>query len=238
MLDGHDSADEERVVAGLVLVDDPGLDPAEGAVEKRAARRALPPLDAVPVSERRDAAGEMLGHGLLIAGKEAERETARVSQQLVHGRLPAHRDADEGRLERERERRPDGQPEPLAPVVHGQHGDAGRKAAQKRAKFVSDSRQGRRRLHPLGVDARLSLVPHIKQIEVGEAEGQLAEEYAAALGRAGKVFNIVKAMCLNPLVLNRSMALYQAIMFGPSELSRAERELLAVVVSTANDCHY
>ena len=93
-------------------------------------------------------------------------------------------------------------------------------------------------MHPVGVDARLSLVPHIKQIEVGEAEGQLAEEYAAALGRAGKVFNIVKAMCLNPLVLNRSMELYKAIMFGPSELSRAERELLAVVVSTANECHY
>jgi AhpD family alkylhydroperoxidase len=27
-------------------------------------------------------------------------------------------------------------------------------------------------------------------------------------------------------------------MFAPSELSRAERELLAVVVSRANDCHY
>jgi alkylhydroperoxidase family enzyme len=34
------------------------------------------------------------------------------------------------------------------------------------------------------------------------------------------------------------MALYAAIMFGPSELSRADRELLAVVVSVANDCHY
>ena len=68
--------------------------------------------------------------------------------------------------------------------------------------------------------------------------GTLADEYAAAIERAGKVFNIVKAMCLNPLVLSRSMALYQAIMFGPSELSRAERELLATVVSTANGCHY
>jgi alkylhydroperoxidase family enzyme len=45
-------------------------------------------------------------------------------------------------------------------------------------------------------------------------------------------------MCLNPGVLERSMALYKAIMFDPSELSRVERELLAVVVSTANDCHY
>jgi uncharacterized peroxidase-related enzyme len=81
-------------------------------------------------------------------------------------------------------------------------------------------------------------VPHIRLIEVDEATGALAAEYGAAIERAGKVFNIVKAMCLNPRVLNRSMALYAAIMFGPSELSRAERELLAVVVSTANDCHY
>ena len=81
-------------------------------------------------------------------------------------------------------------------------------------------------------------MPHIRQIEVDEATGKLAQEYEAALARAGKVFNIVKAMCLNPVVLNRSMALYKAIMFGPSELSRVERELLATVVSTANDCHY
>jgi uncharacterized peroxidase-related enzyme len=81
-------------------------------------------------------------------------------------------------------------------------------------------------------------VPHIRQIEVEEATGPLAEEYEAAIARAGKVFNIVKAMCLNPPVLKRSMALYKAIMFGPSQLSRAERELLAVVVSTANGCHY
>jgi uncharacterized peroxidase-related enzyme len=81
-------------------------------------------------------------------------------------------------------------------------------------------------------------VPHIRQIEVDEATGLLAKEYEEAVARAGKVFNVVKAMCLNPTVLNRSMALYKAIMFGPSKLSRAERELLATVVSTANDCHY
>ena len=90
-------------------------------------------------------------------------------------------------------------------------------------------------MHPV---RQTTTVPHIRLTDVDEATGPLAEEYAAAMGRAGKVFNIVKAMCLNPTVLNRSMALYGAIMFGPSELSRAERELLAVVVSVANDCHY
>jgi uncharacterized peroxidase-related enzyme len=81
-------------------------------------------------------------------------------------------------------------------------------------------------------------VPHLRLIGEDEATGELQGEYEAAIGRAGKVFNIVKAMSLNPETLHASMNLYRAIMFGPSELSRAERELLAVVVSCANDCHY
>jgi len=81
-------------------------------------------------------------------------------------------------------------------------------------------------------------VPHLRLIDEDEATGELKSEYDAALGRAGKVFNIIKSMSLNPRVLGASMGLYKAIMFGPSELSRIERELLATVVSTANDCHY
>ena len=79
---------------------------------------------------------------------------------------------------------------------------------------------------------------HLRLIDVDEATGPLKEEYDAAVGRAGKVFNIVKAMSLRPGVLKRSMDLYTGIMFGPSSLSRQERELLAVVVSRQNDCHY
>ena len=75
-------------------------------------------------------------------------------------------------------------------------------------------------------------------IDVEAATGELEREYDEAVTRAGKVFNIVKAMSLRPRVLRRSMQLYKEIMFGPSELTRAERELLAVVVSAANDCHY
>ena len=66
----------------------------------------------------------------------------------------------------------------------------------------------------------------------------LAEQYEAAVERAGKVFNIVRSMSLNPAVLSRSMELYKAIMFGPSGLTRQERELLATVVSAANECYY
>ena len=81
-------------------------------------------------------------------------------------------------------------------------------------------------------------MPHIRLIEVDEATGPLREKCDAAIDRAGKVFNIVKAMSLRPRVLKRSMELYKEVMFGPSELSRAERELLATVVSRHNDCHY
>ena len=79
---------------------------------------------------------------------------------------------------------------------------------------------------------------HLRLTEVEEATGPLKQEYDAAIGRAGKVFNIVKAMSLRPGVLRRSMALYLAIMKGPSGLSRQERELLATVVSRQNECHY
>jgi uncharacterized peroxidase-related enzyme len=81
-------------------------------------------------------------------------------------------------------------------------------------------------------------LPYIRLIDEDEAEGVLEEEYAAAVGRAGKVFNILKAMSLRPAVLRASIALYREIMFGESGLSRKERELLATVASAAQDCHY
>lgn len=79
---------------------------------------------------------------------------------------------------------------------------------------------------------------HLRLTEVEEATGPLKDEYDAAIGRAGKVFQIVKAMSLRPGVLKRSLELYRGIMFGSSGLSRQERELLATVVSRENDCHY
>lgn len=81
-------------------------------------------------------------------------------------------------------------------------------------------------------------MPFLKLISDSDAKGALKREYDAAIARAGKVFNIVKTMSLRPAVLRRSMQLYGEIMHGPSGLTRIERELLAVVVSRANDCYY
>ncbi|HKS94844.1 MAG TPA: carboxymuconolactone decarboxylase family protein [Terriglobia bacterium] len=78
----------------------------------------------------------------------------------------------------------------------------------------------------------------IKTVEPEEAAGELKAEYEKAVRRAGKVFNILKVQSLNAVSLHASMELYLATMFGPSGLSRAERELLATVVSWANHCFY
>lgn len=78
----------------------------------------------------------------------------------------------------------------------------------------------------------------IKTVEPGDATGELKTEYDKAVRRAGKVFNILKVQSLNPPVLSASMGLYLAAMHGPSGLTRAEREMLATVVSWANHCFY
>jgi alkylhydroperoxidase family enzyme len=78
----------------------------------------------------------------------------------------------------------------------------------------------------------------IKLVADGEATGRLKEMYDAAIARAGRVFGIVRTMSPNPPVLEKSMAFYVQVMKGPSGLSRREREMLATVTSSINDCYY
>jgi uncharacterized peroxidase-related enzyme len=78
----------------------------------------------------------------------------------------------------------------------------------------------------------------IRTIGDAEATGAIAEQFAAARKRAGRVYQIVRLMSLNPAALEASMGLYRVLMFGESPLTRAQREMLAVVVSRANGCEY
>ena len=78
----------------------------------------------------------------------------------------------------------------------------------------------------------------IRTISVDEAVGRLRKSYTGALQRAGRVFGIVRAMSLDPAVLDASMSFYQRVMYARQGLARYQREMLAVVVSRANDCHY
>ena len=78
----------------------------------------------------------------------------------------------------------------------------------------------------------------LRTIAPEEATGPLARIYEAAVQRAGRVYQIVRMMSLAPRTLEASMGLYQRVMLQRGELSRAQRELLAVVVSRVNHCHY
>ena len=81
-------------------------------------------------------------------------------------------------------------------------------------------------------------MPYIRVISVEEATGLLKRLYENALRRAGRVWNIVAIMSLQPRTMQASIdGLYATLMFGESGLSRAQREMIAVV-SAANRCPY
>ncbi len=78
----------------------------------------------------------------------------------------------------------------------------------------------------------------VRVVPPEEAEGRLAELYDASIKRAGRVFHIVRSMSLAPRILESSFDLYQKVMYARPGLARYQREMLAVVVSRTNDCHY
>ncbi len=78
----------------------------------------------------------------------------------------------------------------------------------------------------------------IETVGPDKAAGSLRRQYEQAIRRAGKVFHILRVQSPNPEALEAGMDMYLALMKGPSPLSRAEREMIAVVVSAANRCHY
>lgn len=80
--------------------------------------------------------------------------------------------------------------------------------------------------------ARIRVVPE------AEATGDLKRFYDEAIARAGKVWRIVALNSLRPDLLRQFIGFYVTLMRGPSRLTRAQREILAVVTSAENRCHY
>ena len=79
---------------------------------------------------------------------------------------------------------------------------------------------------------------YIDLVKPEDAAGLVQVEYEKGIRRSGRVYNILKIMSRSPQALQASMRMYLAIMFGESELSHAQREMLAAVVSWTNDCFY
>ena len=78
----------------------------------------------------------------------------------------------------------------------------------------------------------------IKLFKFQESTGLLKKEYEKGLRRARRIWNILTIQSQTPEILKNSMNLYGSTMFGNSNISRFDSELLAVVTSISNECEY
>ena len=78
----------------------------------------------------------------------------------------------------------------------------------------------------------------VAKIEREQAEGLLDRIFKARTSAGARLWEIVAVQSLNAASLRESMRLYGQLMFGASPLSRVEREMIAVVTSLQNECHY
>ena len=79
----------------------------------------------------------------------------------------------------------------------------------------------------------------IETIDEADAEGLLRELYHKEYDKQHqRVDNILKVHSLHPETLRAHVDLYRTVMYGRSAISRSEREMIGVVVSVINECHY
>ena len=78
----------------------------------------------------------------------------------------------------------------------------------------------------------------IEMIPEEDASGRLADLYEKYKEPWGGVDNIIKIHSLNVKSMQTHFDLYAHLMRGRSDLSRVQREMIAVVVSAVNRCRY
>ncbi len=80
---------------------------------------------------------------------------------------------------------------------------------------------------------------HIEVIPDEDWTGDLAELYGQVVDRKyERVDNIMAVHSLKPRGLAAHQGLYASAMSGTATLRKVERELIALVVSLENHCHY
>lgn len=81
----------------------------------------------------------------------------------------------------------------------------------------------------------MAFIPYISD---DQAPPELRELYDRYRNPKGHVDHILKVHGLNPPSMKAHFDLYATLMRGRSPLTRAQREMIAVVVSSINECHY
>ena len=79
----------------------------------------------------------------------------------------------------------------------------------------------------------------IETVDTPEPGSELEALYARVVDPVtGQLDNIMTVHSLHPAGLKAHFELYTAVMAGTAGLRKVDRELIALVVSRANDCHY
>ena len=88
-------------------------------------------------------------------------------------------------------------------------------------------------------DGREAWIRMLTDAEAAAAGGRIARLYKGAVdpGDPG-VDNVLRVHSLRPETLDGHLKLYRSVMKVDVDVSRRERETLAVAVSAANACHY
>lgn len=85
---------------------------------------------------------------------------------------------------------------------------------------------------------RITRMAYIRYVPEDQASPELRKLYDRFRNPSGFVDNILRIHGLNPPSMADHFQLYRTLMHGRSPLSRVQREMIAVVVSAVNECHY
>ena len=85
---------------------------------------------------------------------------------------------------------------------------------------------------------RRCYVAFIDYIAYDDAPEELQALYRKYGGKERTPANIVRIAGRRPKVMAAHLDFFRAIMYGKSSLSRQQQEMIAVVVSGINQCHY
>lgn len=78
----------------------------------------------------------------------------------------------------------------------------------------------------------------ITTIPEAAADGELREAYLKVRVARGEVASMYQVHSVHPEVVTAHLELCRELMFGRSQLTRAEREAIALAVSAINGCRY
>ncbi|NWK54245.1 peroxidase-related enzyme [Verrucomicrobiaceae bacterium N1E253] len=81
-------------------------------------------------------------------------------------------------------------------------------------------------------------MPFIHTVSESEASGPVKQVYETSIASFGRIANIVRLLSPDSAVIQSSMSLYASLMKRENALSAERREMLATIVSHANDCYY